>query len=217
MGPRSTARRRSGREESACGSSTRTFDSRISRNQKVHFPPHPCTRARGGRWCDHGIATVERYASVHSAAEISWPPLLPLRLHPFLKCIYHLPAWGATPLPAYVSLSGSSFAREATWFGRSLQHKYKVGLERGESRRQRAPCKSCSPYHRFCSRIRPIVTEPKIWRPLTNHGMEEHGGDGDGRRRGARVQFSPLPRARPPRAVRFLIRATAVSYPRHGE
>ena len=62
---------------------------------------------------------------------------------------------------------------------------------------------------RFCSRIRPIVTEPKIWRPLTNHGMEEHGGDGDGRLRGARVQFSPPPRARPPRAVRFLIRATA--------
>ena len=48
---------------------------------------------------------------------------------------------------------------------------------------------------RFCSRIRPIVTEPKFWRSLTNHGMEEHGGDGDGWRRGARVQFSPPPRA----------------------
>ena len=39
----STARRRRSREP-ACESSTRTFDSRISRNQKVHFPQ--CTRAR---------------------------------------------------------------------------------------------------------------------------------------------------------------------------
>ena len=42
---------------------------------------------------------------------------------PSLKRIYHLPAWGATPLPAYVSSAGPSFAMEATWFGRTLQHK----------------------------------------------------------------------------------------------
>ena len=152
---------------------------------------------------------MERYASVHSAAEISWPtlPSLPsLSLPPSLSQVY-LPSSsvGGNPFASLCIIVWLKFC-DMVW-------KELAAQVQGWSRPGRKPFANellvSHARHRFCSRICPIVTEPKIWRSLTNHGMEEHGGDGDGRRRGARVQFSPPPRARPPLAVRFLIRATA--------